>query len=58
MQKILIPAAAIAGVILLVGLIVATGGSPDPAKPAPKGVPGTETEGMSELPPPLDSAEW
>ena len=37
MQKILIPAAAIAGVILLVGLIVATGGSPDPAKPGAKG---------------------
>lgn len=60
MQKILIPAAAIAGVILLVGLIVATGGSPDPAKPGakggdPKGGGGT-TAGKFEFP--LEGADW
>jgi FKBP-type peptidyl-prolyl cis-trans isomerase len=61
MQKILIPAAAIAGVILLVGLIVATGGSskPEPGGPSgPKGKPGTDTEGMTNERPPLDAPEW
>ena len=70
MQKILIPAAAIAGVILLVGLIVATGGSPDPGSgkvaPEPKAPGGAKTlgtvpmdaSGMSDAVPPLSAAEW
>lgn len=49
MQKILIPAAAIAGVILLVGLIIATGnsdGGGDGKKaPEPKAPPGAKTFG-------------
>ncbi len=59
MQKILIPAAAIAGVILLVGLIVATGGSPDPAKPGDKGggAKGPSASGKFDLFP-LDGADW
>lgn len=59
MKKILVPAAAIAGVILLVGIIVAFGNSTaDSAKPGPQGVAGTDTEGMTGTLPPLDSPEW
>jgi FKBP-type peptidyl-prolyl cis-trans isomerase len=58
MQKILIPAAAIAGVILLVGLIIATGGSNDPAKPDGKGGPkGPSASGKFDVFP-LDGADW
>ncbi len=59
MQKILIPAAAIAGVILLVGLIVATGGSPDPAKPGAKGgdPKGPSASGKFDVFP-LEGADW
>ena len=59
MQKILIPAAAVAGVILLVGLIVATGGSPDPAKPGAKsGDPkGPSASGKFDVFP-LEGADW
>lgn len=50
MQKILIPAAAIAGVILLVGLIIATGssepgGGSGKTAPEPKAPPGAKTFG-------------
>lgn len=57
MQKILIPAAAIAGVILLVGLIIATGnsdggGDPNKKAPEPKTPPGAKTLGSG----PMDAA--
>lgn len=70
MQKILIPAAAIAGVILLVGLIVATGGSEKPnlgkVAPEPTAPPGVkvfgdgpmDATGMSTSAPSASAAEW
>lgn len=70
MQKILVPAAAIAGVILLVGLIIATGGSQKPnlgkRAPDPKAAPGVkligtgpmDATGMNTALPPLDAPEW
>jgi len=70
MQKILIPAAAIAGVILLVGLIIATGGSQKPnlgkVAPEPKAPPGVkvfgdgpmDATGMSTAAPSTSAAEW
>jgi len=70
MQKLLIPAAAIAGVILLVGLIIATGGSEKPnlgkRAPEPKAPPGVkmlgtgpmDATGMTTSLPPLDAPEW
>lgn len=53
MQKILIPAAAVAGVILLVGLIIATGssepGGDGKKAPEPKAPPGAKTFGSGPM---------
>ena len=57
MQKILIPAAAIAGVILLVGLIIATGGSGKPEAGGKGGPNGPTASGKFEQFP-LDGPEW
>jgi FKBP-type peptidyl-prolyl cis-trans isomerase len=59
MQKILIPAAAVAGVILLVGLIIATGSSDPsgPGKPGGAGKGSPSASGKFDLFP-LEGNDW
>jgi len=59
LKKVLVPVLAIAGVMLLVGLILLIGNdSPDPAKPKSQTNTNNDTDDMSKSLPPVDGPEW